>query len=531
MESKLSKDNLKYAGIGAGFSLLMIIWFLIICTHKCISYDNSYQFFLNQHSWKEMFSLILVDYSPPLYSIVMKLFSTLFGYDLITVRVLSLILLCIPFFLALFPLRRLMGKECALLACVLFLASSYNFYFGVAIRPTILAYSMTTGMFIYAMLTYFGDKKSDLIAFTVFAILSMYTHNVSLITAFCIYAVTIIVAFFKKKKDILKKFFISGVVVAVLYIPWLYVLLTQTGNVSDHFWESNDSLPYGLYLAFAAYIGNHEYALLGLPAALFVFFLPLINIILVTDKKRLKGNVGLSDLISKKELKAGLRNGRKLIYLFVVMVVSVIGFYLVTEFVAPIFARRYFYIYSGGGIVFVSCLATMCKKRKAPAIILAALMVFTLVFNTVSERKIISNSDRERMIEEITAMSDGKPAFLDLYEESLGVTTYYFPEAVHYVTDDTFSVLPNFDVFSNETVYLHNGDDVWDYCDEVYIFSSFDFEIYGIDDPFEYYLWYFAHPEDAKIEVVGTYVLPYTNEIGYGPYNVTLYRVSYTPSR
>ena len=528
---KIGKDNLKYAGMGAGFSLLMVIWFLIICTHKCISYDNAYQYFLNQHSWSEMFSLILVDYSPPLYSIVMKLYSTVFGYGVVAVRVLSLILLCIPFFLALFPLRRLMGKECAVLACVLFFTSAYNFYFGVSLRPTILAYALTTGMFIYAMLTYFGDKKSDLILFTVFAILSMYTHNVSLITAFCIYAVTIIVAFFKKQKDIVKKFFISGIVVAVLYIPWLYVLITQTGNVSDHFWVSNDSLPYGLYLAFAAYIGNHEYALLGLPAVLFVLFLPLINIILVTNKDRLKGNVGLRDLVSKKELKEGLRNGRKLLYLFVVMVISVIGFYLVTEFVAPIFARRYFYIYSGGGIIFVSGLASMCKKRKVPAIILASLMVCNLLLNTYFERKIIDNSDRDRMIAEITAMSDGKPAFIDFYEESLGVTTFYFPDAVHYVTDDTFSVLPNFDVFSNETVYLHNGDDVWEYCDEVYIFSSFDFEIYGIDDPFEYYYWYFAHPEDTLIEEVGHYTLPYTNEIGYGPYNVTLYRVSYTSAR
>ena len=529
MGSKVRKDDLKYLGIGGGFSALLAVWFLIICTHDCVSYDNAYQYFLNLHPWGEMFSLILVDYSPPLYSIVMKLYSTVFGTGLVSVRVLSLILLCIPFFLALFPLRRLMGKECALLACVLFLCSSYNFYFGVAIRPTILAYTLTTGMFIYAMLAYFGEEKSDLIKFSVFAVLSMYTHNVSLITAFCIYAATIIIAFIRKQKDILKKFFISGIIVAVLYIPWLYVLITQTGNVSDHFWVSNDTLPYGLYLAFAAYVGNHEYSWLALPAAAFVLFLPVINILLLVKKDRFKTARGFSDLITRREMKAGFRNVAKLVYLLIIMVLAVTAFYLVTEFVAPIFARRYFYIYSGGGIIFVSGLATMCKNRKGPAVILAAMMAFTLLFNTYSERKILNASDRDRVYADIMAETDGHPAFLDLYEETLGVTTYYFPNATHYVTDETFSVLPNFDVFPADTVYLHNGDDVWEYTDEVYIFSSFDFELYELD-PYDYYYWYFDTPGDVLIEEAGTYMLPYTNEIGYGTYDITLYRVSYTPA-
>jgi len=530
MNSTVSKEDLKYLGLGTAFSALMTLWFLLICTHDTISYDNAYQYFLNLHSWKDMFSLILVDYSPPLYSIVMKLFSMVFGTSLMSVRTLSLIILCGQFFLALFPLRRLMGKECALLACVLFLCSSYNFYFGVAIRPTILAYTLTTGMFIYAMLAYFGEEKSDLIKFSVFAILSMYTHNVSLITAFCIYAVTIIIALIKKNMPVVKKFLISGIVVAVLYIPWLYVLITQTGNVSDHFWVSNDTLPYGLYLAFAAYIGNLENALLALPAAVFVLFLPLINILLLVKKERFKTAGSIKELVTKSEMKEGFRNTRKLLYLLVIIALAVTAFYLVTEFVAPIFARRYFYIYSGGGIIFVAGLATMCKKRKAPAIILAALMAFTLCFNTYFERQTLTHSDRNRMIADITSMSGGQPRFLDLYEETLGVTTYYFPNATHYVTDETFSVLPDFGVFDTETVYLENGDDVWDYCGEVYIFSSFDFEVYGIDDPFGYYLWYFDTPEDVQIEEVGRYVLPYTNEIGYGPYNITLYRLSYTPA-
>lgn len=524
MAEKIKKNDLCFLGLGTLFSAVLLVWFLLICTEDSISYDNSYQYFLNLHSWKEMFSLILVDYSPPLYSVVLKLFSMVFGTGLVTVRVLSLILLCSLFFFALFPLRRLMGSGCALTAAVLFLASSYNFYFGVAIRPTILAYVLTTGMFIYAALAFFSDKKSDLTVFTVLSILCMYTHNVSLIAAFCIYASSLVTALVRRRMDVFKRFLISGITVAVLYIPWLIVLITQTGNVSDHFWVSNDSLPYGLYLALMGYVGNLANDVLSLPSVMLIILLPFINIFLLLGKDDLKNAKGFADLLPVKKMKTGWPGIHKLLYLLLTVCLSVTIFYLVTEFVAPIFARRYFFIFSGAGIVILSSLATLCKNRKVPAVLLSVFAVFTFVFNTYEERKIIDMSDRDLMIADINGMTGSEPGFIDLYEETLGVTSYYFRDSKHYVTEDTFTVLPDFDVFGTDTVYMENGDDLWDYTDEVLLFSAIDFEYYDTD-PVEYYLYYFKTPQDVELNYIGHYNLPYTNEIGYGIYDIDLYRV------
>ena len=208
------------------------------------------------------------------------------------------------------------------------------------------------------------------------------------------------------------------------------------------------------------------------------------------------------------------------------MALSVTGFFLVTKFVLPIFASRYFYILSGAGIVFLASLATLCKNKKVPALILAALMSVTFFLNAYSEMKIVKNSSRDALIADVTALGNGDPVFIHFYEETLGVAGYYFPECRHFVSPDTFTVLQSYDVFGIDYTYLDGADDIWNYTDECYIFSSFDFELYDLE-PISYYLYYFKDQDHVNIEHVGNYPLPYTNEIGYGVYDVDMYRVTY----
>lgn len=521
----LQRDNAGYLLLSCLFSAFMLVWFLLICTTDCQTFDNDYQYFLNRHAWKDMFDFILVDYSPPLYSVVLKIYTQIFGENLITMRVLGLIFLCSHFFMAFFPLRRLMGKECAITASCIFLASSYNFYWGVTIRPAILAYVLTTGMYIYAMLSVFQGSKADHIKFTVFSLLCMYTHNVSLIAAFCVYGSTIIIALIRKDFPVFKRFLISGITVAILYIPWLIVLLSQVKRVSEHFWGNDGSLLYALYFSTCGYVGIRTIGVPTRPIVAFILLMPVINVFLLIKKENIGKDCHLRDLFPVREAKKEWRNTDRFLYLLLIVLLSATAFYLVTVFVAPFYARRYFFIYSGGGIILVSCLATMCKKREVPAIILICAIFCSCLVNTSSERQIVTSCTKDDMIRDILQDSNGHPEILHIYEETLGVTAYYFPDARHYVTDDIKGVLPNFDVFGADTVYLHNGDDVWEYSDEVYIFSQLPFDLYDIG-PYEYFPMFFDTPDSIRMEEFGHYYMPYTNDIAYGTYELTVYKVT-----
>ena len=314
MTSKRKKE-LRYLCLGGVFTLLQFLFFFLLCRYDRITYDSSYQYSLNLHSLKEIFELLPMDYSPPLYSVLMKGYSAVFGYDLITMRFLSCILLSSLFFLALFPLRRLAGKYASVVASVLFLTSSYNLFFCVEIRPTVLAYILTTWMLVYAALIFFDTRKKDIVFFTVFASLCMYTHNVSLIIAFFVYGLAVILSIIIKRYDLTRRFLVSGLIVSVLYIPWLIVLIGQFQSVLDRYWSEHHSLGFGFYIAFFGIAENYLFMTMSLVPFAMIIFLPLINVLTAIDPSRYRSAKRLSELTTVKELKIKWPNIKKLLFM------------------------------------------------------------------------------------------------------------------------------------------------------------------------------------------------------------------------
>lgn len=64
------------------------------------------------------------------------------------------------------------------------------------------------------------------------------------------------------------------------------------------------------------------------------------------------------------------------------------------------------------------------------------------------------------MIETIKENGDDDIAFLHLHEWSLGIMMYYFPDAEHYVCDDTWCVLNTLDVFPTEVTDIGSIDNI-----------------------------------------------------------------------
>lgn len=525
MTSKRKKE-LRYLCLGGVFTLLQFLFFFLLCRYDRITYDSSYQYSLNLHSLKEIFELLPMDYSPPLYSVLMKGYSAVFGYDLITMRFLSCILLSSLFFLALFPLRRLAGKYASVVASVLFLTSSYNLFFCVEIRPTVLAYILTTWMLVYAALIFFDTRKKDIVFFTVFASLCMYTHNVSLIIAFFVYGLAVILSIIIKRYDLTRRFLVSGLIVSVLYIPWLIVLIGQFQSVLDRYWSEHHSLGFGFYIAFFGIAENYLFMTMSLVPFAMIIFLPLINVLTAIDPSRYHSAKRLSELTTVKELKIKWPNIKKLLFMAAFVCLPLIGFYLFTLTVLPVFALRYVYIFSGGGIICIALLASLgaTDKRSSqiPTVILCLLMVLTLICNVISEHNTFASNRQKEMMSDIYALSEGEPAIMDFSEQCLGVLSYTFPDSPHYVIPETVGVLRTFDVFAADIRYLNKADEIWNYTDEFFILNSMNFGDESHYPP-EYYLEFFDD-DNIIFEEVGRYRLPYCNELGHNYDEYIVYR-------
>ncbi|MBR1797441.1 MAG: glycosyltransferase family 39 protein [Clostridiales bacterium] len=514
IEKRKNKEYI-YILLWGHFTGVMFIWSFLVCRIDCVTYDNSYQYYLNLHSWKEMLGLVLQDYSPPLYSVLLKLFSVVFGCDLLSLRLLSSFLFSILFYFLFFPLRRLMGQGCAVMAAFLFLTSSYNFYFGFTIRPSVLAYVLTTGLFIYALLAFFGDGIKDYCFFTLLSLMCMYTHNVSLIAAFCTY-LTLIVASIIVKRRAAIKFLISGIIVSVLYIPWLMVLLRQAGAASDHFWVGKSSLINAFYIVFIGMTHNYPILVISSFTRLAIIILPFICVLIVLFKYN-KNN--------SSDIKDEFPNLQKVILLTIVIALTIMLFYLITRSVVSIFADRYYYVLSGGGIIIVSGFVTLCKNNKFAVIIISGLVSITFILNTISQISYNYACKRDDMLADLQLASEGDISFIHFHENAFGLSAYYFPDAHHYVTDDTFTVLNNYDVFDVDRRSLHHADEIWDYTDRCFIFTSVDFDSIDISI-YDYCEYYFDNPESFNIEKIGDYQLSYDNEVGYGTNYVYVYQLS-----
>ena len=117
-----------------------------------INYDSAYQYCLTQQSPSEIVRLIPEDYSPPLYTILLKLWTFIFGQSLEAMRGMSLLVIFGMLFLAAFPIREAFDGKVSFLCTVFFLFTSLNYKLMPEIRPTFFAYFFVTAAGVYSYL-------------------------------------------------------------------------------------------------------------------------------------------------------------------------------------------------------------------------------------------------------------------------------------------------------------------------------------------------------------------------------------------
>ena len=484
--------------------------------YNCIDYDSSYQFFLNTHSPGEMIDLLKLDYSPPLYSCLLKVYSTVFGSSLSILRISSLVIIAYFFYLLLFPLRRLMGKQAALLGAVMLFCSDYNIYFGHIIRPTLLGYVLTTGVFIYAALTYFEHKRSDIIKLAVLSVTSMYTHNVSLISAFCVYAVLCLLSLKKKDRSLLKQYLISGSVIAVLYLPWLTVTLRQLGNANASFWNLRMTMSETLDYLLLRPLANKNIGILALAVLIIILLAFLISPLLLLDRQKIHNAKNFKDLKDAVSDPEAVSYMKKTGLMFVMVALSFIAFYLFS-YKLNIQTPRYFYVLTGGVFICIASAIASGDKKKILTGITIAVMPVALICSYVKTYSVANTNEINRLYSDISvSREDDIPlTFYHPYENDLGVACYLFPDAVHVTDENTFTVLLTYDVFNTDIRDLNGSQSIADLTDSFYIFQ------YSNDADYCY-----VPLEDGTYSVakIGTYNLPYVGtEAGDIP--VAVYKI------
>ena len=238
-----------YIGMAFLFASIIIIIRLLTLpmAHSLIHIDEYFTLEVVKLPLLDAWRVIIGDYHPPLYYILLKivkklLLTTYIPLDLISTLKLFSIL---PYFILIIFSATKIRKQYGWLTAGIFA-------FSVGIMSDFFISYLKIRMYSWGILFLFlgfialygvlikSDKKSWLLL-TIFAVLGAYTQYILAMSFIVLYILLLGYILLYKDKGFdrigeFKKWIVSSIIGIVLYAPWLPFLFRQTGKVSEDYW-------------------------------------------------------------------------------------------------------------------------------------------------------------------------------------------------------------------------------------------------------------------------------------------------------
>ena len=190
------------------------------------------------------------DTLPPLYNILLKSMTTVFGYTTPVMKMTSVIPMILTLLLSSTVVRKRFGFRTAVMFMLCIVFMPLMLYFGVEIRMYSLGFFFATAAGVYAYEVVCDQSKKNIVLFSVFSALAGYSHHFAFITVAFAYLYLMLYWFFADRKKI-RVWFNCLLITFVLYLPCLIVTLNQFSRVSGYFSMPDVDLP--LFLQYVIY--------------------------------------------------------------------------------------------------------------------------------------------------------------------------------------------------------------------------------------------------------------------------------------
>ena len=227
--------------IFCGLLLLCAGVYTFNITYSDMWTDEAWSKALVGHSFPEMFSLLADDFHPPLYFVLLKLFTSLVGSSVFTVRLFSVIGTLCTLALSYHVGQRVLARKGALYFCAFLMSIPMLAVYSRTGRMYTWGAFFVTGIFFYACLYIQHTRKKDLVFLALFTCLAAYTHYYTLIAAFWA-NVFVFVTLLLQRKKAWKVHLVTMLCVAGLYLPWMFALSGQVHDAQGDYWIAPVSL-------------------------------------------------------------------------------------------------------------------------------------------------------------------------------------------------------------------------------------------------------------------------------------------------
>lgn len=360
--------------IGFGLSLIGILILLFVSyfglTHLNTWHDEIFSMWISTLPFNQFWTSVIQDVHPPLYYLIYKFFINIFGlaniYDLTFIGK----------FVSLVPIYLLMGISLIKIRKNFSMLTTGLFIFSLATMPMFIQYSLEVRMYSWSIffvtasfiLIYEIIKESSYknwIILTVLTICSFYTQYFSALASIILYLL-FLAYILRDKKELLKTWTISVILVILAYVPWIPIAYSQFKTGQGGFWIPAINFDTIISYIYAVFCPISDYHLIG------VLFLIAIVALIVYSIKNNKDNFALMGVLS-------------------FILVPLIGI-IISYLFFPIFHKRYLLPLLGVFWLSICILISNLRENKK---LFTIFLVIILVMGALSVFGSISNEQND----------------------------------------------------------------------------------------------------------------------------------------
>lgn len=360
-KSTLSKWHIVIIIIGIIFNGIGII-------HSNLWFDEAYSVGMASHNWVDIWNIGGHDVHPVLYYWILSLINVISGGSIIAYRIFSLICMALLSILGYTHIRKDFGEKTGILFSFFTLFLPEMCLFSNEIRMYSLAILVVSLSAIYGYRIFKGDTSwKNWIIFELSNLACIYVHYYGLMAAGLINLIMLINFIKNHRKESIKRIIIFGIVLVILYVPWLMYFVSQLKQVSSGFWIGFEFPTTLIELLSYQYIGNLNY---------YIGFSISILLYIYLGVKLYKIKKSKEDILPAK-LSIG-------IYCAVILAAIIVTIIAKTSIVY----YRYLFVITGLYIFTLSFILARDKNKK----VVISICVITAILAVISNIKMIENN-------------------------------------------------------------------------------------------------------------------------------------------
>lgn len=405
-------------------SFISLLFSVMTLLNNVIWADEICSLAMIKNTFGNIFVINANDVHPPLYYLSLKTFVDFLKLIFTNINYIFVgkIFSFIPFILLLILINTKYRKKFGLLTSsiitVLITIMPQIMMNNVEIRMYSWGMALVAFAFAFMADAFEKNDKKSWILLTLFSILTVYIHFYACLTMFFLYLAILIYTLICKK-NLFKKILISGIIVAIAFMPWLIVIIKHLTESGSAFWISPITL--STIVDYIEYVisPSSESIILNV-----VLMLSIMVMSLYAFYKFIKNN---KDKNEKFFISLGI---------FTLILIILTGI-LVSIIFNPLFVSRYMYFAMG---IFWISLGTIYGQIIEHNIKFSTLLIIPLLIGIISLNNFIRTENAKNITandfyEKIENIQDGTIIANEIHVQYL--FSYFFPKSNVYIYDQT----------------------------------------------------------------------------------------------